>query len=353
MTHSESGRAGPSLSIVSPCHNEAPNIDAFCARASAAAEKLVGGDYEIILVDDGSTDDTWLRIKAASRKWPQLRGLALSRNYGHQLALTAGLSAAKGERIMMIDADLQDPPELLGEMMGALNDGADVAYGQRRQRAGETAFKRLSADVFYRLISTLSDFNLPRNTGDFRLVTRRVLDDFLAMPERHRFVRGMIAWVGYGQVAIPYNRDARHAGSTKYTLGKMLRLATDAVTSFSTAPLRIAGMLSLFAFAIAGLAIAYVVYGALAGKTTPGWASLLTAVSFFSGAQLLSTAIIGEYLGRLYIESKGRPLFLIAADTAKEKASSPDWDKVRSELLGAPDETAGADAPSVTTRRSA
>ncbi|HXI88177.1 MAG TPA: glycosyltransferase family 2 protein [Parvularculaceae bacterium] len=327
------------LSIVAPCRNEEANIAALCARISAAVRAEVGENFEIVLVNDGSTDHTWREIKAANAADGHVRGVNLSRNYGHQLALTAGLAAARGARIMMVDADLQDPPELIGEMMAALDDGADVAYGQRRQRAGETLFKRASADLFYRAISALSDFALPRNTGDFRLITRRVLDDFLAMPERHRFVRGMIAWVGYRQVAVPYDRDARQMGATKYTLAKMLRFAMDAVTSFSTAPLRIAGMMSLFAFFIAGLAIAYVFYGVIAGDTAPGWASVLTAVSFFSGAQLLSTAIIGEYLGRLYMESKGRPLFLVAETTdeaaaADSSSSEVDWDQIREALTG-------------------
>ncbi|MBI1365083.1 MAG: glycosyltransferase [Alphaproteobacteria bacterium] len=328
----------PLLSIVAPCHNEEANIAVLCARASAAARAEVGEDFEIILVNDGSTDRTWRAIKDANASDKHVRGLNLSRNYGHQLALTAGLSAARGARILMLDADLQDPPELLGEMMRAIDEGADVAFGQRRRRAGETLFKRMSADLFYRGVSALSDFALPRNAGDFRLITRRVLEDFLAMPERHRFVRGMIAWVGYRQVAVPYDRDARHAGQTKYTLGKMVRFATDAITSFSTAPLRVAGMMSLFAFFVAALAIVYVLWSVIAGSTAPGWASVLTAVSFFSGAQLLSTAIIGEYLGRLYIESKGRPLFLVADTTDENVASASrlDWDKIRNALIAPP-----------------
>lgn len=331
------GRSEPALSIVAPCFNEADNIAALHDRVTRAAHAVVGNDYEIVLINDGSTDATWAAIKHLSTHDKRVRGVNLSRNYGHQYALTAGLSEARGRRIMMIDADLQDPPELIGAMMEALDEGADVAYARRRARAGETAFKRASAALFYRLIGAISDIQLPHDTGDFRLVTRRVLNDFLSMPERHRFVRGMIAWVGYRQVAIDYERDRRHAGASNYTLGKMIRFAADAITGFSTAPLRLAGTMSLIAFVVAGLAIAYVAYSTIAHQTAPGWASVLTAVCFFSGAQLLATAIIGEYLGRLYLEAKGRPLYLVAERTNSEEAapahlSDTDWREVRAQL---------------------
>ncbi len=325
------------LSIVSPCHNEEDNIQQLCARSVDAAQELYGENFELILVNDGSTDGTWRKITEESARRPQVRGVNLSRNYGHQLALTAGLSKARGDRILMLDADLQDPPELLPALSAALDGGADVAYGKRRHRAGETFFKKASAKLFYRFINTLSDTDIPRDTGDFRLVSRRALTDFLNMPERQRFVRGMIAWIGYEQVAVEYDRDARRAGDTKYTLGKMIRFATDAITSFSTAPIRVAAFLSILAFCVAALSCAYVVYSLAAYQTSPGWASVLIAVSVFSGAQLLSTAIIGEYVGRLFTEIKNRPLYIISDETnAPETKRETDWDDIRDHVLQQP-----------------
>jgi polyisoprenyl-phosphate glycosyltransferase len=235
----------------------------------------------------------------------------LARNHGHQLALTAGLSLAKGERIFVIDADLQDPPELLPEMMRQLDSGADVAFGQRLQRDGETAFKRMSAAVFYRVLRYLADAPIPTDTGDFRLMSRRVLDVLLNMPEQHRFVRGMIAWIGFRQVGVPYRRDARFAGSTKYPLRRMLRFAMDAITGFSVAPLRLSLYLGIGSVGVAFLVVLFTVYSWLVLQTTHGWTSLAIIVLSFGAMQMFCLAIMGEYIGRTYIQTKERPLFVI------------------------------------------
>jgi dolichol-phosphate mannosyltransferase len=233
------------------------------------------------------------------------------RNHGHQLALTAGLTVCRGERILIIDADLQDPPELLPDMMALIDQGADVVYGQRRQRNGESLFKRASASAFYKLIGRLTDVAIPTDTGDFRLMTRRVLDLLLVMPERHRFIRGMVAWIGGKQVPLLYDRQARVAGESKYPLAKMIRFAADAITAFSVVPL-MASMTIGWVMAAVGFAFfVYSIVGWLMGVNLPGWTSLMAAVGLLGGMQFLMLGIIGAYLGRLYDQSKGRPLFMI------------------------------------------
>jgi len=320
MTDRQSEMA-PALSVVVPCFNEAETIGELHRRLDAVCRDL-GQTYEIVLVDDGSRDATWSLIEGLAARDPALRGVRLARNHGHQLALTAGLAAARGRRVLMLDADLQDPPELLPEMMARMDEGYDVVYGKRVARAGETAFKRASAHLFYRLISRLSDVEIPRDVGDFRLVSRRVLDHFLAMPEHARFVRGMFAWLGHRQIGVDYAREARHAGETKYPLKAMLRFAGDALTGFSTAPLRLATLLAWVSLLIAaGLAL-YVLVSLAAYQTAPGWASLLFAVAFFSGMQLLTLGIMGAYIGRLYMEAKGRPLFLVSETTGDRPATA-------------------------------
>ncbi|WP_064694613.1 glycosyltransferase family 2 protein [Rhizobium aegyptiacum] len=301
----------PFLSIVAPCHNEEEGLREFCRRAAAAAQSVAGDAFELILVDDGSSDGTWEIISDLAAKLPQVLGLRLLRNHGHQLASTAGLSASRGERVLLIDADLQDPPELLLMMMPIMERGADVVYGQRTRREGETWFKLASASLFYRTLSRLASVTIPRDTGDFRLMRRRVVDILLAMPERDRFIRGMVSWIGGRQVALPYERDARFAGTTKYPLRKMIHFALDAITSFSTTPLRIATWLGMIS---AGVAVALLVYTFirwLQGETVTGWSSIMAAVSAFSAIQLICIGIIGEYLGRLVQESKRRPMFMV------------------------------------------
>lgn len=301
------------LSIVVPCLNEEESIPTLVGRLVETI-KPWAAQSEIILVDDGSTDETWHAIQAAQADCPQLVGLRLSANRGHQIALTAGLEAAKGARIMMLDADLQDPPELLSDMMFLMDRGYDVVYGRRIERRGESIFKRASAHLFYRFLDFMSDVPIPRDTGDFRLVNRTTLDAVLKMPEKARFIRGMFAWAGFRQVGIEYVRAAREQGETKYPLRAMLRFAMDAMTAFSTKPLKLATRLSFFSLMVAGLMAIYVMRSLILFQTAPGWASVTLAISFFAGAQLLVLGIMGEYIGRLYVEAKNRPLYFVSEE---------------------------------------
>jgi glycosyltransferase involved in cell wall biosynthesis len=246
-------------------------------------------------------------------------GVRLRRNHGHQLAATAGLSVCRGERVMLIDADLQDPPELLAPMMAVMDDGADVIFGQRRSREGEGRFKLFSASLFYRVLTRLSKVDIPRDTGDFRLMRREVVDILNAMPERHRFIRGMVGWIGGRQVAFPYDRKARFAGRTKYPLLKMISFAADALTSFSIAPLRMAIWLGGITAVVALLLLVYSIIRWMSGHTLAGWTSLMAAFAAFSAIQMVILGIMGEYLGRLVMDVKGRPLFMIdAIETAPD-----------------------------------
>jgi dolichol-phosphate mannosyltransferase len=307
--------ARPALSVVAPCYNEQEVLPEFVRRVGAVLAGL-GGTSEIVLVDDGSSDRTWEVMTETAARDPRVVAVRLMRNHGHQLALSAGLSVCRGERILIIDADLQDPPELLPDMMALMDGadgkgGADVVYGQRRQRNGESLFKRASAAAFYRLIGRMTDVAIPLDAGDFRLVTRRVLDLLVAMPERHRFIRGMVAWIGGKQVPLLYDRQARVAGESKYPLAKMVRFAADAITAFSVVPL-MASMTIGWVMAAVGFAFfVYSIIGWIFGHTLPGWTSLMAAVGLLGGMQFLMLGIIGAYLGRLYDQSKGRPLFMI------------------------------------------
>jgi glycosyltransferase involved in cell wall biosynthesis len=300
----------PALSVVAPCFNEEAVLPEFLARVGAVLDRL-GGTAEIVLVDDGSHDGTWQVMTKAAAHDPRLVAVRLMRNHGHQLALTAGFSICRGERVLIIDADLQDPPELLPEMMALVDQGADVVYGQRRMRDGESLFKRAAAAAFYRLIGRMTDVDIPLDAGDFRLITRRVLDLLLAMPERHRFIRGMVAWIGGRQVAIPYDRKPRAAGESKYPLSKMIRFAADAVTAFSVVPLMASMTIGWIMAAVGFAFFVYSIVGWMLGLNLPGWTSLMAAIGLLGGMQFLMLGIIGAYLGRLYDQSKGRPLFMI------------------------------------------
>lgn len=302
------------LSVVVPCYNEEESIPLLVERLVQAIEPWAH-DAEIILADDGSSDETWAAIEAAHKQHPVVRGIRLSANRGHQVALTAGLEAARGARIFMLDADLQDPPEILPDMMLMMDQGYDVVYGRRAERQGETLFKKATAYLFYRFLNTLSDVDIPKDTGDFRLVSRRSLDAVLAMPERARFIRGMFAWAGYKQIGLEYVRDARVAGVTKYPFRAMLRFATDALTGFSTKPLKMATRLAFLSLYVTFLMAVYVFLSLILYATAPGWASMLLAISFFSGIQLLTLGIMGEYIGRLYMESKQRPMYFLSEQT--------------------------------------
>jgi dolichol-phosphate mannosyltransferase len=301
----------PALSIVAPCYNEAPGLREFYRRARDAAEREVGASYEIVLVDDGSRDSTWQVIEELAQADRSVLGVRLTRNFGHQAAATAGLAVCTGKRVLLIDSDLQDPPELLRLMMPPMDNGAEVVYGQRTARAAETAFKKISAATFYRLLDAISEVSVPHDTGDFRLMTRAVVDALAAMPERQRFIRGMVSWVGGRQVSIPYERHARHAGRSNYPLMRMVRLALDAVTSFSSLPLRVALFAGLMSAGVALLLLIKIIWAWSNGDVLTGWSSLMTAVVFFGGVQMVFLGVIGEYIGRIFNEVKGRPIFLV------------------------------------------
>jgi dolichol-phosphate mannosyltransferase len=304
--------AAPALSVVVPCFNEEESLPELCKRLRSVCEGCTE-TFEIVLVDDGSSDGTWARVCALSAEASTVVGVKLSRNHGHQLALSAGLSVARGERILIIDADLQDPPELLPEMMRLLDGGADVVYGQRIARRGESAVKRGTAAAFYRMVDRLTDVKIPVDTGDFRLLSRRALEVVKSMPEQNRFIRGMVSWIGFRQVALRYERHERFAGETKYSFSKMLALAIDAVTGFSTRPLRLASFFG-FGFGLLGLAgLGYTLGSWFSGRVVTGWTSATSIFLLMGSAQMFVLGIIGEYLGRLYTEAKRRPLFIIEA----------------------------------------
>jgi glycosyltransferase involved in cell wall biosynthesis len=320
----------PALSIVAPCFNEQACLAEFVRRARAAANVAVGEEYEIVLVDDGSKDRTWEVIKSFAEVDARLVAIRLSRNFGHQRALSAGLYNCRGRRILMIDADLQDPPELVGEMMALLDAGADVVYGQRRVRSGETRMKTKSAKLFYRVLSRLIEIDIPLDTGDFRLIRRRVLDVLQAMPEEARFVRGLVSWIGMTQVPIVYDRDPRLAGDTGYTFGRMVRLAIDAITGFSVVPLRVASYSGMVTAVGSVLMLSYTIGSWLLGRTVNGWTSLASIILLLGSVQLMVLGVMGEYLGRLFMQSKGRPLFVVQdiyrreRDSAVSKTNKPD-----------------------------
>jgi dolichol-phosphate mannosyltransferase len=300
------------LSIVVPCFNEEACLGELHQRLSAAARSSVGKDYELVLVNDGSRDGSWPTMQRMAQVDPQVVAINLSRNHGHQLALTAGLDLCRGETILIIDADLQDPPELLGPMLQAMREsGADVVYGVRCSRAGETAFKRATAHGFYRLLSRATEVDIPLDAGDFRLMTRRALDALLAMPEQARFIRGMVAWIGFRQLPIAYDRQQRFAGETKYPLRKMMRFALDALTGFSSAPLKLASHAGLWLSLGSLVLIFYIAYAWASGQSIQGWTSLMLVVVILGAIQMFVLALMGEYIGRLYNESKRRPLYIV------------------------------------------
>jgi dolichol-phosphate mannosyltransferase len=326
------------LSIVVPCFNEEACLGTLHERLSAAAKGTAGEDYEIVLVNDGSTDQSWPMMRDLANRDPHVVAVNLSRNHGHQLALTAGLDLARGDLILVIDADLQDPPELLPKMVETMrSEGADVVYGVRKSRAGETAFKRATAHGFYRLLARATDVDIPLDAGDFRLISRRALDVLLAMPEQARFIRGMVAWIGFRQVPILYDRDERFAGETKYPLSKMLRFALDALTGFSSAPLKLASHAGLGLSIGSVVIVLFILYAWLAGRSIPGWTSLMFVVVVLGAVPMFVLALMGEYIGRLYNEAKRRPLYIV-----QEIAGADD----REGRLGqVADATANSDSP--------
>ncbi len=298
-------------SIVAPVYNELESLPELYRRVAAVMEAN-GEPWELILVDDGSTDGSTAKILELSQQDKHVRPVIFARNFGHQIAITAGWDYARGQAIVIIDADLQDPPEMILELAKKWKEGYEVVYAVRAEREGESWFKKLTAAFFYRLIYLITDVKIPLDTGDFRLMDRKVVDVLKQMPERHRFPRGMSAWVGFSQIGVDYNRAARYGGVTKYPFRKMVRLALNAITSFSYFPLQVATYFGFFSAGVAILAIPVVIYLRLAGiRQLTGQATTLIAVLFLGGVQLISLGILGEYIGRLYDEAKGRPLYIV------------------------------------------
>jgi dolichol-phosphate mannosyltransferase len=301
------------LSVVIPCYNEQDCLPELHRRVAAVAHQCFGDDHEIVLINDGSRDRSWQIMQELAATDPNLVCLNLARNHGHQMALTAGLDLSRGEKILVIDADLQDPPELLPVMLKTMADAnADVVYGLRTSREGESLSKKFTAGLFYRILDRLTDINIPLDTGDFRLMSRRALDVLMAMPEQARFVRGMVAWIGYTQVPFPYARAQRLAGVTHYPFTKMLSLAFDAITGFSTKPLRFASHAGLWLVGMLVLVAVYILVRWLQGATIEGWTSLSLLIIGIGAAQMLVLGVMGEYLGRVYVEAKRRPLYIVA-----------------------------------------
>ena len=310
-THEANGaRPLTLLSVVAPIYNEEGTVEEFYTRVCAALE---GVRFELVLVDDGSRDASGEILDRLADGDPRVRVISLSRNFGHQTALTAGLDHARGDAVVMLDADLQDPPELVPRMLARWRAGCDVVYAVRQEREGESRFKLATARWFYKLFDKLAQVDLEHNSGDFRLLDRQALDALLSMRERNRFLRGMTVWVGYTQAAVPYNRDPRYAGETKYTLSKMLKFSLDAISSFSHRPLQLATLLGFMISTLAFIAIPVVIGLRLAHSYLPGFGTLTIAVLLLGGIQLIAIGITGEYVGRIYDEVKGRPLYLVRA----------------------------------------
>ena len=330
------------LSIVVPCYNEEAVLAELQSRLASVLEQIGDLDGEIVYVDDGSSDQTPQLLRQLQASEPRVRVVSLSRNFGHQIAVTAGLEHAGGDAVVIIDADLQDPPEVIPEMITRWRDGYHVVYGLRASREGETTFKLWTAKIFYRLINRLSEVKIPLDVGDFRLIDRQVVDVLLTMPERDRFLRGMVSWIGFRQSAVIYDRSARHAGQTKYSLVKMLRFAVDSVISFSFAPLRLAIWVGFAAIVAAFAGIIYALIIRIYTTTwVRGWASIFTAVLFLGGIQLITLGIVGEYVGRIYAEVKLRPLYVVRERLGFDTASKPG---VAQTFLSVPSPRPGADS---------
>lgn len=306
-------------SIIAPIYNESDNIQELYRRVSEVLDST-GESWEIIMIDDGSSDDSTEQMQKLSEEDDRVKSVIFARNFGHQIAVTAGLDHSEGEAVIIIDSDLQDPPEVILDLIEKWKEGYEVVYAVRSKREGETWFKLFTASMFYRIIQRITDVNIPMDTGDFRLMDRKVVNVVNQMRERHRFLRGMSVWVGFKQTGVEYERGARYAGETKYPLKKMVKFASDAITGFSYFPLQIAMYMGFISAGISILAIPVVVITRLTGSQAFfGQATTLIAVLFLGGVQLISLGLLGEYIGRLYDEAKGRPLYIIKELLNKSK----------------------------------
>ena len=301
------------ISVIVPMYYEEKVAEECYKRLTACLQKLTDYTYEIIIIDDGSKDKTLEILENIASKDDKVKVISFSRNFGHQAAVTAGLKHVSGDAIIIIDADLQDPPELIPQMIQLWEQGNEIIYAKRKKRKGESPFKLLSAKLFYQILNALSDTEIPKDTGDFRLVDRKVVDTINNMPEHNKFLRGLFSWVGYKQIPFEYEREERFAGKTKYPLRKMLKLASDAIISFSTKPLKLVGLLGFISIVISILILIYALlsYFLKLNQLSAGWTSLMVAITFFAGVQLLSIWIMSEYIGRIYDETKQRPQFII------------------------------------------
>jgi len=312
----------PELSVVVPVFNEEINIFPMYERLVAVLEEHVNG-LEILYVDDGSADTSWEEIGKLATRDQRVRGMRFARNFGHQAALTAGVDSAQGRAVVIIDGDMQDPPEVIPEMVDRWREGFEVVYGQRKDREGETWFKLATASVFYRILRGITNVDIPVDTGDFRLMGPRAVAAFRAMPERNRFIRGLVSWIGFPQTAVMYSRQARQAGETKFPVRKMLRFALDGITSFSFFPLRLA---TWTGFAVSIFAFLYIVVVLILKATGVSWlayTSLMASILFLGGVQLLMIGIMGEYLARIFDEVKRRPLYLVGERTDGDETVIP------------------------------
>ncbi len=299
------------LSIIIPVYNEEKNIHLLYERLLAVANSL-GVDYEFIFINDGSKDNTLQKVKELAAKNSSIKYIDFSRNFGHQIAVTAGLNLCKGNRAVIIDADLQDPPELILEMYKKMNEGFNVVFAKRQKREGESLLKLITAKVFYRLLARVTSVDIPLDTGDFRMIDRKVVDTLNQMPEHHKFIRGMVSWIGFNQTFVTYNREKRNAGETGYTFRKMFRFALDGITGFSNAPLKLATYCGFTFSAISFLLIVYTLYARFfSDNYVQGWASIMISVLFIGGIQLICLGVIGEYLIRMDANIRQRPLYII------------------------------------------
>jgi dolichol-phosphate mannosyltransferase len=299
------------LSVVSPIYNERESVDELVRRLTLVLSEL--GDYEIVLVDDGSTDGSWAALCTLAAGDGHVRLLRLSRNFGHQIALTAGLDAARGVAVVLIDGDLQDPPEVIPQLVDCWREGFDVVYAVREQRDGESRLRLAAIDVFYRSFRRMSATDIPADTGDFRLLSRRAVDSLARMPERARYLRGMTSWIGFRQTGVSYRRDPRFAGASKYPLGKLIRLAADGITSFSIAPIRLLTRLGVAMLVFCAGVLGWTLYTRFFTHNAPqGWTSLLAVVLLLGGMQMLGIGIVGQYIARIFEETKQRPLYFVA-----------------------------------------